>query len=80
MSIENQPFYMSHETDEGVPCVEPALEEAREEPDTDKEKRPPLPPEKIQEIIDSISNEEAEERRRKEEVNGIIERIREEKQ
>jgi len=44
-----------------MPLTDPSLEDVREEPNPDKEKAPPLPPEKTQEIIDHISDEEEEE-------------------
>lgn len=78
MSIENQQSFRRDNPKEEIPLTDPSLEEVREEPNPEKDKTPPLPPEKIQEIIDGISEEEDEEKKREEEVNKIIEKIRKE--
>ena len=61
--------------EEIIPEVEPGLEEVPVTPEKDIDKKPKLPPEKIQEIIDNISNEEKEEKEHERQVNEIIKKI-----
>ena len=59
-----------------IPSVTPGLEEVPvETPEKDKYKKPPIPPEKIREIIDMINLDEKEDKEHEKEVENIIKKI-----
>lgn len=53
----------------------PGLDEPRDEPESDEDEGPFLPPKQIQEIINSIKQEEKEERIHKKKAEKIIKKI-----
>jgi len=61
-----------NEREYDMPSVEPGLEEMPAELDIEKDKKSPIPPEKIQEIINMIDEKEKEDREHEEAVNDVI--------
>ena len=67
---------MTTENEYDIPAVTPGLEEVpTETPENEKYKKPPIPPEKIQEIINMLDDDEKEEEKHKKEVNDVINKI-----
>ena len=65
------------EDEYNIPDVEPGLGDIRDKPEVNKDKKPSLLPDEMQEIIDAITEEEEDDKDRENEVDDIIKKIHE---